>query len=169
MSAEPPAASGLDSDDPNGRRSDAGIGRRRQPAGVSVGDQFPDQLGDVDHQIGPGLTWIARCADLADRDTDNIVQSAIGLAIGQMKQCPDDLTAPRWIGAAIAVPLHHDRGPIVGLDDGAEVRPEGPSAPSFRGKFAPRKRPVIDPSQRPSAIKKSCCQPPSRPTAQLSG
>jgi hypothetical protein len=36
-------------------------------------------------------------------------------------------------------------------------------------KFAPRNRPVTEPSQRPSAIKNNCCQPASRPTAQLSG
>ena len=88
---------------------------------MSVGDWFPDQLGDIDDQIGSGLTWIAGCADLPGADTDNIVQPVIGLAVGQVKQRPDDLTASRWAGAAIPVPLHHDRGPIVGLDDGTEV------------------------------------------------
>src|SRR5215471_6805700 len=46
---------------------------------------------------------------------------------------------------------------------------KGPSAPCFREKFAPRKRPATEPSQRPLARKNICCQPPSRPTAQLSG
>src|SRR2546429_8669911 len=78
------------------------------------------------------------------------------------------LAGLRRVGAAIPVPLHHDHGPVIGVDDGPEVRPEGPSAPSFRGKFAPRNRPVTNPSQRPSARKNICCQPPSRPTAQLS-
>jgi hypothetical protein len=47
------------------------------------------------------------------------------------------------------VPLHHDRGPIVGLDDGTEVGPEGafrallpgevraPEAPGYRPLTAP--------------------------------
>ena len=46
-------------------------------------------------------------------------------SVGWVEQRPDDLTAPRWVGAAVPVPLHHDHGPVLGLDDGAEVGPEG--------------------------------------------
>ena len=58
---------------------------RHRPAGASVGDGLPDQLGHVDDQIGPGLGGIAGSADLAGADADHIVQPTIGLAIGQVK------------------------------------------------------------------------------------
>src|SRR5262249_34326006 len=45
----------------------------------------------------------------------------------------------------------------------------GAIGPALSGKFAPRNRPAIEPSQRPSARKKCSSQPASRPTAQLSG
>ena len=45
----------------------------------------------------------------------------------------------------------------------------GPAAVRRWGKFAPRKRPLIEPSQRPSARYRCCSHPPSRPTTQLSG
>ena len=38
---------------------------------------------------------------------------------------PDDLAAFGWVGTAVPVPLNHDRGPVVGLDDSPEVWPEG--------------------------------------------
>src|SRR5580704_7934485 len=72
-------------------------GRRRQgsPTGLrqagdshasaSVSDGLPDQLGDIDDQIGSGLTWIAGWADLAGADADRVVQPAIRLAVGQVK------------------------------------------------------------------------------------
>ena len=44
-----------------------------------------------------------------------------------------------------------------------------PSTVRRCGKFAPRKRPVIEPSQRPSARNRCCSHPPSRVTIQLSG
>jgi hypothetical protein len=46
---------------------------------------------------------------------------------------PHDLAPPRRVGAAIPVPLHHDGGPIVGLDDGPEVGPEGAVRSLFPG------------------------------------
>ena len=52
------------------------------PAGMSVGDGFPDQFGDIDDKIGSGLVWIAGCADLPHADTDNIVEPPVGLAVG---------------------------------------------------------------------------------------
>ena len=70
--------------------------RHRQagrPAGVSAGDRFPDQLGDIDDQIGSGLAGIAGRAYLAGAHPDGVVQPAVGLAVGQVKQCPDDLAA----------------------------------------------------------------------------
>ena len=92
---------------------------------MPAGDGFPDQLGDIDNQIGSGLAWIARRADLAGAHADGVVQPAVGLAVGQVEQCPDDLTASWGVSAAIPVPLNHDHGPVAGLDDGGEVWPEG--------------------------------------------
>src|SRR6266853_4819195 len=92
--------------------------------GSSAGDGFPDQLGNIDDEIRGRLTWIAGCADLAGADADDVVQPAIGLAVGQVKHCPHDLAASRRVGAPVPVQLHHDHGPVVSLDDGAEVWPE---------------------------------------------
>ena len=97
----------------------------RQPADVSVGDGFPDQLGDIDDQIRSGLTWIARIANLAGTDADDVVQPGIWFAVGQVKHRSHDLTASQRVSAPVPVPLHHDHGPVVGLDNGPEVRPEG--------------------------------------------
>ncbi len=69
----------------------------RQPVGASVGDGVPDQLGAIDDEIRFELTWITRCANLAD--ADDVVQPAIVLAVGQVKHRPDDLTASRRVGA----------------------------------------------------------------------
>ena len=68
--------------------------RAGRPAGVSAGDGFPDQLGDIDDQIGSGLAGIAGRADLAGAHADGVVQPPVGLAVGQVKPCPDDLAAP---------------------------------------------------------------------------
>jgi hypothetical protein len=54
-----------------------------RPVGASVGDGFPYQLGDIDDEIGSGLTLVARCANLADADADDVVQPPIGLAVGR--------------------------------------------------------------------------------------
>ena len=73
---------------------------RSQP--VQVGRYgFPDQLGDVDDEIGFGLAGAAGRADLADTDADDVVQPPVGLTVGQVEQRPHDLTASRWIGAAV--------------------------------------------------------------------
>ena len=57
----------------------------RKPAGTSVGEGLPDQLGHIDDQIGTGLTGIAGCANLAGADADRVVQPTVGLAVGQVK------------------------------------------------------------------------------------
>jgi hypothetical protein len=103
--------------------------------------QLPDQLGDIDDQIRPGLTRITRIADLAGAHADDIVQPAIGLAVGQVKHRPHDLTASRRVGAPVPVPLHHDHGPVVRLDDGPEVRPERAGRAFTAGKVRPAETP----------------------------
>ena len=137
--------------------------------GVSAGNGFPDKFGDIDDEIGFVLIWVCRCANLAGTGADDVIEPAIGLAVGQVEHRADDLAASWRVGAAIAVPLEHDGGPVVGPDDSAEIRPERPGRTLPLGKFAPRKRPVTEPSQRPSAMKNSCCQPPLRVIPQLSG
>src|SRR6185437_6374033 len=95
---------------------------------------LPDQLGHIHDQIRPGLSWIDRCAHFADADADRIVEPGVRLTVGQVKHRPDDLAALRRVGTAIAVPLHHDHRPVVGLDDSPEVRPEGTSRAFLPGK-----------------------------------
>ena len=98
-----------------------------------TGDGFPDELGDVDDKIGSGLAWINGPADLAGADADGVVQPAVGLAVGQVEHRPDDLTMFGRVGAPVPVPLHHDHGPVVDLDDGPEVGPEGAGRALLRG------------------------------------
>jgi hypothetical protein len=68
-------------------------------------DGFPDQVGDIDDQIGSGLAGTTGCASLASAHTDDVVQPGMGLAVGQVEQDPHDLAAPRKAGAAIPVQL----------------------------------------------------------------
>ena len=92
--------------------SDGGIDCRSTSAGgwkllsacQSADRRHPDQPGDTDDQIRSGLTWIAGCADLAGADADRVVQPVIGLAVGQVKDRPDDLAAFRWVGTAVPGP-----------------------------------------------------------------
>ena len=44
-------------------------------------------------RFGSGLGWISGSADLAGADADRVVQPAIGLAVGQVEDRPDDLAA----------------------------------------------------------------------------
>ena len=48
-----------------------------------------------------------------------------GLAVGLVEHCPD-LAALGRVGTAGSVSFHHDYLPVVGFDDGPEVRPEPP-------------------------------------------
>jgi len=63
-------------------------GQPRQP---SVCDGFPDQLSDIEEQVGLGLAWFAARANLAGAEADCVVQPAEGLAVGHVKHRPDDL------------------------------------------------------------------------------
>src|SRR3984957_19935605 len=101
-------------------------GRRERAARASFGDGLPDQLSDVEDQIRPGLTRLASIANLTCTYADHVVEPTVGLAVGRVKQRAYDLTAPRRVGTSIPVPLNHDRGPVVGLDNGPEVGAEGP-------------------------------------------
>src|SRR5919201_3668970 len=55
-----------------------------------------------------------------------MVQPLVLLGIAEMKDSPDDLPSTRRIGPAVAMPLEHDRRPVVGLDHGPEVGPKWP-------------------------------------------
>src|SRR3984957_1644869 len=101
-------------------------GGRGWAAGAWFGDGLPDQLGDVEDQIRGGLTRLASIANLTDAYADHVVEPAVGLAVGHVRQRAYDLAAPRRVGAPIPVPLNHDRGSVVGLNDGPEVGAEGP-------------------------------------------
>ena len=84
-------------------------------------------------QIRSGLRWIARRTHFAGADADRVVEPVVRFAVGHVKQRPDDLAAFQRVGTAVAVPLHHDHGPVVGLDDSPEVRPERTSRALFPG------------------------------------
>jgi hypothetical protein len=61
----------------DGGSPSVGIGRR--PAGASVGDGFPHQLGDIDDEIGFELIWIGWCANLASRDNRVLREDRAGM------------------------------------------------------------------------------------------
>jgi hypothetical protein len=68
-------------------------GRRERAAGASFGDRLPDQLGDVEDQIRSGLARLASIANLTCAYADHVVEPAVGLAVGRVKQRAYDLTA----------------------------------------------------------------------------
>jgi len=58
------------------------VAGRRLSAGASVGDGFPDQLGDIDDQIRFLMICATGCADLANADTDHVVEPTVRFAVG---------------------------------------------------------------------------------------
>ena len=66
-------------------------------ARASVCDRFPDQLGDVEHEVGLDLLRVGRHAHLADTDTHDIVESPVRLGVAEMEDRPDDLSTSGWV------------------------------------------------------------------------
>lgn len=86
-----------------------------------LGDRLPDELGDVDHEIG----WaVPPCSYLTDRYTDHVVQASVALVLAQVEDGAHDLPAASGIRPAVAVPLEHDRRAVISLDHRPEVRPK---------------------------------------------
>jgi len=92
--------------------------------GSSVGDGFPDEFGDVDHQIGTVPVRVVRGAYLAHTHAHHVVEAAVPVVVAEVQDAADDLPPSGWIGAAISVQLDDDGGAVVGIDSGAEVGPE---------------------------------------------
>src|SRR6188472_1219074 len=97
---------------------------RVMSARLLVGDWFPDQLGDVEDEIGLPLVQICLRAHLADTDTDGVVESPVLLGVAEMEYGTDDLPPSRRVRAPVSMQLEHDRRAIVRLDYGTEVRPK---------------------------------------------
>jgi hypothetical protein len=87
------------------------------------------------------LIWVAGGANFAGAGADDVIQPTVRLAVGLVKHCANDLPASRRVGAAVPMPLEHDGGTIVGLDDGAEVRPERADRAVPLGKVRPAEPP----------------------------
>ena len=96
------------------------------PTEASVGDGFPDQLGNVENEIGLGLVGIYRRAYLAFTYADSVIEAPVLLGVTEMKDCADDLPPPQGVRPTVPVPLEHDRRSVIGLDDSTEVRPKRP-------------------------------------------
>src|SRR3954467_2397352 len=95
--------------------------RSREPGDwFSVRDRLPDQLGDLEDEVGLQLRGVRGCADFANAHAHRIVEPPIRTRVAGVKDRPDDLAAPGWMGSPISVPLEHDHGAVLGLDDGAE-------------------------------------------------
>lgn len=136
----------------------------------SLGDWFPDEFGNVDHKVGAVLVRIVRRADLAYTYAHDVVEAAVAFAIAEVKDAANDLPSARWVGAAVSVPLDQDIVAPSSVSIAARKSGRnGPAAVRRCGKFAPRKRPLMEPSQRPSARNRCCSHPPSSSTIQLSG
>jgi hypothetical protein len=52
----------------------------------SVGDELPDQFGDIDDQTGSGLRWIPGHSDLAGAHANGVVQPTVRLAVDDSMQ-----------------------------------------------------------------------------------
>jgi hypothetical protein len=89
-------------------------------------DGFPDQVGDIDDQIGSGLAGTTGCASLASAHTDDVVQPGMGLAVGQVEQGP---TSWRRSGR-LARPYPCSSTMIMAPSSASMKAREGPSAPS---------------------------------------
>jgi hypothetical protein len=63
-------------------RSRVGSAWDEHPGGTSVGNWFPDQLGDVDYEIGSPLRRITRCTHFADTGAQANEPRAEALASG---------------------------------------------------------------------------------------
>ena len=135
----------------------------------SVRDRFPDQLGDLEDKVGLQLPGVRGCANLADADAHRIVEPPILRRVAGVKDRPDDLAAPGWIGPPIPVPLEHDHRPVLGLNDGAEVRPKRSTRTMPAGEVRPAEA-AADSALAPALGEEEVLlQPPSRLTIQLSG
>jgi hypothetical protein len=96
----------------------------------SLGDWFPDEFGNVDHEVGAVPVRIVRRADLAYTYAYNVVEAAVAFAVAEMKDAADDLPSARWIGAAISVPLDQEYRAVVGIDSSTKIRTERPGCGS---------------------------------------
>src|SRR3954465_7793469 len=92
---------------------------------MSVDDRFPDEFGDINHQVGLTLR-IIRSANLADAYALDVIEPPVRMAVARMAHRTDDLPAPCWICAAIPLEIYQDGGAVVGRDGGAHFRTERP-------------------------------------------
>jgi hypothetical protein len=95
------------------------------PAGCSLVDWFPDELGDIDHQIRSRLLGVGWPADLPDAHAHHVIQSAVAFVIAEVENRPHDLSTTRRIRAPVAMPFEHDCGTVFCLDDGSEIWSKG--------------------------------------------
>lgn len=93
---------------------------------VSFGNWFPDEFGNVDHEVWAVPVWIVRRPDLSRAHAYDVIEAAVRVAVAEAKDAAEDLPSPWWVSAAIPVPIEHDRHAVVGVDDGAEVWTERP-------------------------------------------
>ncbi len=84
--------------------------------GGSVRDRFPDQLGDVEYEIGLRLRRIGRRPYLAHTHADGVAE---------MEDGAHDLPTPGRVDASVPVPLEHDARSVLGLDHSTNVGPNG--------------------------------------------
>ena len=56
----------------------ASVGETRNGCSVSVTDWFPNQFGDVEHEVGLTLRLVGRSTDLAHAHAYDVVQAAVG-------------------------------------------------------------------------------------------
>jgi hypothetical protein len=92
----------------------------------SFGDWLPDEFGDVDHEIGAFTVRTGRRANLAHAHADDVIESAVSIAVAEVKDAAHYLPSPGRVGAAISVPLEHDCRAVIGFDHRAEVGTERP-------------------------------------------
>src|SRR3954447_20201330 len=114
---------------------------------LSFGDRFPDEFGNVEHQVWALLVRVVRSADLAHTHAHNIIEPSVPLAVADVQNGAHDLSSSEWLGAAVAMRLEHNCRAIVGLGNGAKCPERAGLLPFGAQGSSPRKRPATLPSQ----------------------
>jgi hypothetical protein len=111
-----------------------------------VGYWLPDQLSDVEDEIGLRLVRICLGAHLADTDADGVVESPVLLGVAEMEDRTDDPPSSRRV-----------RAQKMPLEGRPVLRPEERGAyPLFRGSTTRTRRSSIDTTREHKGVPLVC-------------
>ena len=158
--ADPRGARGQALDDPASDRMRERLERIvHHMVNRSTSRRAPDQLGDVETRSGSGCAGRTSATSPTRRSPRPRARRSSRRVIAL-----DDLAAP---GGSRPYPCHSNM--IVAPSSVSITARKSGEALALPRVVRAAERPLIEPSQRPSARNRCCSQPPSRPTVQLSG